>query len=137
MLEVRNNKIYEVSSKVQVSKRKLIKMYLIFKLMEKGIEALFSNNEVDVLVNLFMFGGTSGKDSLKQFLESCYSLNLSKKGSTSILNLFTKARFNGILIRKSSSNWQISRDFIADDMYTHPYFVFRGALTNLGHAEQQ
>lgn len=136
-MEVRDNKLFVVESKIQTSKRKLVKIYLLFKLIENNLEKEFSDGELDILVNLYIFGGVSDREMFKSFLNNSYKLGLSKKGSNSIRNLFGKARIHGILIRKSSSNWQFNKKYISDDMYSHPYFVFRGSLTNLGHAEQQ
>lgn len=96
-------------------KLKIVKLYLYYKLMDMSILDKFSSRDINILSNLYIYGGTT-KETFGSFIDLCYSLNLCKEGSeNSIRNCLTLARENGIVKRRRSKEWKIDKDILPQE----------------------
>lgn len=111
------------------SKINVVRMALFSKLLENNLYNKFSTTGFEILVNLYLFGGTSNKDSMQKFFLDCYDKNLTKVGAeNSIRNTLTLARSFGVVKRKKANDWRISKLFIPE--CTGEYLVYKGLITN-------
>ena len=95
---------------------KLVKLWIYYKILDMGKLDLFSDKHIDILTNLYIFGGTSGKEDLHKFFDLCYDKELSKRGSeNSIRNCFTLAREVGIIKRRKANDWKIDKSIMSEN----------------------
>ena len=123
-------KLTTIETKVSgMDKEDVARVAMFSKLIEKKLLHKFSNNSFEILVNLYLHGGTTSKESLNIFVKSCYNKKLAKPGAeNSIRNTLTLARANGIIKRKSVNNWKIAESFMKQ--CSGEYLVHRNLMTN-------
>lgn len=111
------------------SKESVAKIIFYTKLVEYGFDKHFTTQGFNILVNLYLVGGTSGRESMQSFLQDCYIKGLAKEGAAnSVRNVFTIARELGIVKRKKSNDWKISEHFIKE--CKTEYLVHQSLITN-------
>lgn len=109
---------------------KITRIHLFIKMVQKDIDGEFSDKEMKILSELYVFGGTENKLDLDKFSELCFQKELSKEGSTnSIRNVLSKARKFNIINRKQSNKWVINKSYILP--LDSPNVLFKYLLTNI------
>ena len=122
------------------NKLNVVRLSIYSKLIENGILSEFTNREVDVLANLYLFGGTEDKESLVRFADDCFEKGFTEeqKGKStygnSVRNVFSKARKLGVIKRKKVNDWRISKLFLPEYEGTE-YIAFKALVSN--YAEHQ
>lgn len=126
-----SNKIYYKETKIdKVPLAKLAKMHLFIKLADKNIESEFSDRNLNILAELFVFGGIDSKERANEFLQHCYGLSLSKEGAdNSIRNTLGLGRKFGVVKRKKCNHWQIHEDYLTK--LNSDTTLFKYTLTNI------
>lgn len=87
----------------------------------------FSNRELRILIYLYMINGISSSEEMDNFIETCYSIGLTKVISPqSVRNVLTKAREIGWVKRPSSNTWKV----IIIPNTIEEVFYIRSLMTN-------
>lgn len=109
---------------------KIVRIHLLIKMIDNDIDAKFSNTEVKILSELYIFGGTENKEDVEKFSSLCFEKQLSKTLSfNSIRNVLTKARKLGIVSRRQSNKWVINK--LYGTPIDSPNVLFKYSLTNI------
>lgn len=123
-----------IEDKLILSKKELIKIHLYIKMVEKGIDKEFSHREMDILAELYCFGGTQDKINLQEFFNHCFAHGFSKEGAAhSVRNALSKGRRFKIIKRKKANFWQIDKDYLPP--LSSSFLAFKYFFTN--YAENQ
>ena len=118
-----------IENKLKLNKIDLIKIHLFIKLISEKISD-FTEREINILAELYEFGGIEDKESSEKFIQHCYTLGLSKEGAAiSIKNVLSKGRKYKILKRKKANFWKIDKDYLPE--FESDILVFKYLLTNL------
>lgn len=78
------------------TKRDVLRLHLYTKFLENAIPA--TNSELDVLMELYDFGGLENKEQEKEFFLSCISKGY-RNTDQSVRNVLSKFTKNGVLNR--------------------------------------
>ena len=91
-------------------KKDLIKAHLYLKFLQYGIE-LPIDSDIDVIAELFIFGGYKNGEEQENFINHCISIGL-RKSSQSLRNTLSKYVNKKILIKPKNSSLFLREDFI-------------------------
>lgn len=106
------NNISLIEDTVSIDKVNQIKVHLFIKLVENKKEDVLSDRELNILSELYVYGGIIDKDSMQNFSNICFIKQLCEKDSVqSVRNALGKARELGVVKRRKVNNWKI------DDIY--------------------
>lgn len=118
-----------IQNKLRLDKIDLIKIHLFIKLISNKVNSNFSDREVDILAELYIFGGIEDKESSDKFIEHCYKMGLSKIGaSNSVRNALSKGRKHKVVKRKKANYWKIDKDYLPE--FDSDTIVLKYLLTN-------
>lgn len=90
-------------------KRDVLRVHLYFKLIQHGIKPY--ENDIDIILELYLFGGYNNADEQSKFIEGCISKKLRKTGQ-SIRNTLSKYTSMGILDKPRNTVLHINNKFI-------------------------
>lgn len=91
----------------------LIKIHFYIKMIEKKVDITeFSDRELSILAELYIYGGLSSKKDLQDFTDLCSSKGLTKNSVQSVRNILSKARILGVVKRPKENNWFIIKDYL-------------------------
>ena len=119
-----------IENKLRLERKDLVKIHLFIKLISNKVIGHFSDREIDILSELYMFGGIEDKETSDNFLNHCYEIGLSKVGAAnSIRNVLSKGRIYKVVKRKKANYWKIERDYIPE--FESDKLVLKYLLTNI------
>lgn len=91
----------------------LIRIHFYIKMIEKNVPLKeFSNRELSILCELYLFGGIFTKEDLVSFSNICTEKKLTEGSVQSIRNVLGTARSYGIIKRPKANKWVISNDYL-------------------------
>lgn len=91
------------------TKRDVVKLHLYFKFLQHGIKPYES--DIDIIVELYMFGGYSNSHQQKDFLALCKAKNF-RKTEQSVRNTISKYINIGVFEKPKNSVLRVSEKFI-------------------------
>jgi hypothetical protein len=93
-----------------------IKIHLFIQCIKKGFNiSKFSERELSILSELYIFGGLNSKDDFEKFFNICKTNKIiapDTKNEQSIRNALSKARGAKIVKRPTASKWFITTDIL-------------------------
>lgn len=95
------------------NKNEVLKVYLYIKMLQKGISPF--ENDLDVLSELFFFGGYEGDKEKKEF----YKLLISKKlrgSDQSTSNKLTEFYEKGLILRPEKNTVKLNYEFFPESI---------------------
>lgn len=102
--------IRAITDKVLLKNRKeVVKLHLYFKFLQHGIKPYES--DLDIIVELYLFGGYKNAEEQNRFLELCKSKKL-RKTDQSIRNTISKYINIGVFEKPKNRMLKISDRFI-------------------------
>lgn len=125
-----NNNIAVVNDSIKFdSLNQLIKIHLFIKLVENGLSDKFSDRELSILSNLYVFNGIGDKESFTGFTEDCVNRNICESNSVqSVRNVLSKSRQLNIVKRKKCNNWRIADSYLPK--IDNDFIAFKYLFTN-------
>ncbi len=90
-------------------KRDVLRIHLYFKLIENGIKPF--ENDIDIMLELYMFGGYSNREQQSKFIETCIKKGL-KKSSQSLRNTLSKYVNMGIFDKPKNTILSINEKYL-------------------------
>jgi len=90
-------------------RREVVKLHLYFKFLQYGIKPYES--DLDIIVELYLFGGYTNAEEQNKFLELCKSKKL-RKTDQSIRNTISKYINMGVFEKPKNRMLKISDKFI-------------------------
>lgn len=119
-----------IENKLRVSRDLLVKIHLTIKLVSNGLINEFSNREISVLSELYLFGGIENKETSDKFIEHCFKMDFAKQGATnSVLNVLSKGRKFNIVKRKKANFWKLDKEYLPE--FESDKLVFKYLVTNI------
>ena len=119
-----------IENKLKLNKSELVKVHLFIKLISNKIIKEFTEREIDILAELYIYGGIEDKDGSDKFLEHCYAIGLSKLGSAnSVRNALSKGRKFKVVKRKKANYWKLDKEYLPE--FDSPNLAFKYLLTNI------
>lgn len=107
------NNISLIEDTVSIDKVNQIKVHLFIKLVENKKEDVLSDRELNILSELYVYGGIIDKDSMQHFSNICFTKQLCEKDSVqSVRNALGKARELGVVKRRKVNNWKIDDTYL-------------------------
>lgn len=98
------------SDKVLLPRRKdVLRVHLYFKLLQYGIKPF--ENDMDIMLELYLFGGYSNAEEQARFIELCMTKGL-KKSDQSVRNTLSKYVSMGVFEKPRNTVLSISEKFI-------------------------
>jgi len=91
------------------TKRDVLRIHLYFKMVQYGIKPF--ENDIDIILELYLFGGYSNTDEQTAFIAQCMEKQL-KKSEQSIRNTLSKYVSVGIFEKTRNTQLKISDKFI-------------------------
>lgn len=91
------------------SKRDVLRLHLYTKFLENSIKA--TNTELDVLMELYDFGGFQSKEEERDFFASCIDKGY-RNTDQSVRNVLAKFTKNGVLDRPKLHHRSLKESFI-------------------------
>ena len=102
--------IKSISDKVLLKgKRDVLRLHLYLKLLEFGIRPF--ENDMEIILELFEFGGYSNKEEQSKFIDLCLEKKL-KRSHQSIRNTLSKYVGLGVFEKPKNRNLKVSEEFI-------------------------
>lgn len=102
--------IKSITDKVLLSdKADVIRLHLYFKLLQYNIKAL--DNDIDIMIELYMFGGYNTPEQQYKFIELCMAKKL-KKSDQSLRNTLSKYVKLKVFDKPKNSTLSINQKFI-------------------------
>lgn len=92
-----------------VDKKDVLRIHLYFKLVENGIRPF--ENDMEVMLELYMFGGYSNSDEQALFIKTCITKGL-KKSSQSLRNTLSKYVRMGIFDKPKNTILSVNEKFL-------------------------
>jgi hypothetical protein len=99
-----------LSDKILLSDKKdVLRLYLYGKLLQKGIRPM--ENDMNVLLELYQFGGYHNKEQQQRFVEDCLKKGFKRSAQSvnNTLSLYTK---KGVLQRPKNSVRTTNEQFL-------------------------
>lgn len=90
-------------------KKDVLRVHLYFKLLQYGIKPF--ENDIDIMLELYLFGGYSNSEQQSQFIKLCIDKKL-KKSDQSVRNTLSKYVRRGVFEKKRNTSLTISDKFI-------------------------
>lgn len=91
------------------TKRDTIRVHLYLKLVQYGIKPF--ENDIDIILELYMFGGYSNSEEQNKFIKSCIEKKL-KKSEQSVRNTLSKYVSNGVFEKPKNTVLTLSDKFL-------------------------
>ena len=103
-------KIKSFSDKVLLTKKRdVLKYHLYLKFLQNNIKS--SENDIDIIIELFLFGGYNNSDEQSKFIKLCIEKNY-KKTDQSVRNALSKYTNIGIFEKPKNTILKVSDMFI-------------------------
>ncbi len=119
-----------IENKLKLEKIDLVRIHLFIKLTSNNISSSFTDREIDILSELYIFGGIEDKEGSDRFIDHCYALGLSKQGaSNSVRNALSKGRKFKVVKRKKANYWKIDKEYLPE--FESDTLVLKYLLTNI------
>lgn len=90
-------------------KRDVLRVHLYFKLIQYGIKPF--ENDIDIIIELYMFGGYSNSDEQNRFIDLCVKKGLKKTGQ-SVRNTLSKYTTIGVFDKPRNTILHINEKFV-------------------------
>lgn len=90
-------------------KRDVLRIHLYFKLVENHIKPF--ENDMDIMLELYLFGGYSNTDQQSQFIDMCIKKGL-KKSSQSLRNTLSKYVSMGIFDKPKNTILYVNERYL-------------------------
>jgi hypothetical protein len=90
-------------------KRDVLRVHLYFKLIQYGIRPF--ENDIDIIIELYMFGGYSNAEEQIRFMDICLKKKL-RKSIQSLRNVLSKYVTLGIFEKPKNTILQLNDRFI-------------------------
>ena len=91
------------------TKRDVLKFHISLMLAQKQIKA--SDADIDVMIELYEFGGYNNSTEQESFIKSCIDKNL-RKSKQSVRNTLSKYVGLGVFKKKKNTVLHISEDYL-------------------------
>ena len=105
-----NMKIKSFSDKVLLTKKRdVLKYHLYLKFLQNNIKS--SENDIDIIIELFLFGGYNNSEQQSRFINLCIEKNY-KKTDQSVRNTLSKYTNIGIFEKPKNTILKVSNTFI-------------------------
>jgi len=102
--------IKAISDKVLLeSRRDVLRIHLYLKLVEYGIKPF--ENDINIMIELYLFGGYSNIEEQSRFIGICINKNL-KKSVQSVRNTLSKYVAAGVFSKPRNASLYINEKFI-------------------------
>lgn len=102
--------IKSITDKVLLNdKRDVIRLHLYFKLLQYDVKAL--DNDIDIMIELYMFGGYKTPEEQYKFIELCMNKKL-KKSDQSLRNTLSKYVRLKVFDKPKNSTLSINEKYI-------------------------
>lgn len=92
-----------------MDKRDVLRIHLYFKLVENGIRPF--ENDMDIVLELYMFGGYSNVEEQTRFIQSCIKKGL-KKTPQSLRNTFSRYVRMGIFNKPKNTILYVNEKYL-------------------------
>jgi hypothetical protein len=103
-------KIKSFSDKVLLTKKRdVLKYHLYLKFLQNNIKS--SENDIDIIIELFLFGGYNNSEQQSRFISLCIEKNY-KKTDQSVRNTLSKYTNIGIFEKPKNTILKVSDMFI-------------------------
>lgn len=103
-------RIKNISDKVLLkNKRDVLRVHLYLRLLQFNIKAL--ENDIDIMIELYMFGGYKNAEQQAEFIQICMDKEL-KKSSQSLRNTLSKYVNLKVFNKPRNSQLALSEKFI-------------------------
>lgn len=98
------------ADKVLLPKRSdTLRVHLYFKLLQYSIKPF--ENDIDIILGLYMFGGYSNAEEQSKFIDMCLSAKL-KKSEQSVRNTLSKYVNIGVFDKPKNSTLSVNEKFL-------------------------
>ena len=91
------------------SKKDVLRVHLYLRLIQYGIQPF--ENDIDILLELYCFGGYKGKDKQEEFITRCIDKRF-KSSRQSIRNILSKYTVMGVLDKPKNLSLFMNNKFI-------------------------
>ena len=116
-----------ISDNLKFELFKLIKIHMYIKLTENNNESKLTDGDLDIIVNLYLFGGITDKNTMSNFSKDCFNKQLTSVNSAqSVRNSLSIGRKLGVIKRKRVNNWVITDNYLPKldtDLYAFKYLL--------------
>lgn len=103
-------KIKAFSDKILLPEKKdTLRVHLYLKLLENGIQPF--ENDIDMILELYSFGGYSSKENQRKFFDMCLDKKF-KKTEQSVRNTLSKYTMMGVLVKPKNLTLSVNEKFI-------------------------
>lgn len=92
-----------------MEKKDVLRVHLYFKLIENGVKPF--ENDIDIMLELYMFGGYSNSLQQSQFISRCLEKGL-KKSSQSLRNTLSKYVNMGVFSKPKNTILHVSEKYL-------------------------
>lgn len=89
--------------------RDVLRIHFYIKFMQKKIQ--FFDSDLDIIIELYLFGGYSTSDEQKRFIRLCLSKKY-KKSIQSVRNSFSRYVNAGVLIKNKNRELYINEEYL-------------------------
>jgi hypothetical protein len=90
-------------------KRDVLRVHLYFKLVQYGIRPF--ENDIDIILELYIFGGYNSAEEQTQFIDSCIRKGL-KKSPQSLRNTLSKYVSMGVFDKPRNTILNLNKNFL-------------------------
>jgi hypothetical protein len=90
-------------------KRDVLRVHLYFKFIQFGIKPF--ENDIDIIIELYIFGGYTNSDQQNRFIELCIAKGL-KKSPQSVRNTLSKYVNMGIFEKSKNTHLKLNDNYI-------------------------
>lgn len=91
------------------NKKDVLRVHLYLKFIQYGIQPF--ENDIDILIELYCFGGYKGREEQEEFINLCLSKDY-KKSKQSIRNILSKYTNLGVLSKPKNLSLSINEKYI-------------------------
>lgn len=105
------------------NKKDVIKVHLYLKFIQYGIKPF--ENDLDIILELYLFGGYKNTEEQSRFIKLCIDKNL-RKSEQSVRNTLSKYVSNGVFEKPKNASLYLSNKFLPDikfDKLILEYFI--------------
>lgn len=113
-----------IKDKVLLSTKKdILKLHLYLKFLQFGLKPF--ENDLDIIVELYLFGGYKNTEEQSKFIRLCIEKNL-RKSEQSVRNTLSKYVTNGVFEKPKNASLFINEKFLPSikfDKLILEYFI--------------
>lgn len=91
------------------TKKDVLRIHLYFKLIQYGIKPF--ENDIDIILELYMFGGYKGSEQQAMFIDMCMQRGL-KKSDQSVRNTLSKYVSLGVFDKPKNTTLRLNQKFM-------------------------